>query len=107
MSEKPVVVFDTQLLLRATINRKSLPAKLFFDLRGMYHLASSDETIAEAKDVLDRPVLRTRFTTLTNEAVAETLNLLAEARQVTLKEIPSESRDPKDDIFLATAVEAQ
>src|SRR5689334_10381401 len=107
MSEKPVVVFDTQLLLRATINRKSLPAKLFFDLRSSYHLASSDETIAEANDVLNRPVLRTKFATLTDEAVADTLKLLANARQVTLKDIPSESRDPKDDVFLATALEAQ
>jgi putative PIN family toxin of toxin-antitoxin system len=107
MSAKPTVVFDTQVLLRATINRKSLPARLFFDLRGTYHLAASTQTIAEAKDVLNRPVLREKFSALTDEAVAETLNLLANARQVILKEIAAASRDPKDDILLATALEAQ
>jgi putative PIN family toxin of toxin-antitoxin system len=63
--------------------------------------------VAEAKDVLNRPVLRAKFTTLTDEAVSQTLNLLADAQQVILNEITAVSRDPKDDIFLATALEAQ
>ncbi len=107
MSVNPTVVFDTQVLLRATINRKSLPAKLFFDERNAYHLAVSAETIAEARDVLNRPELRRRFRSLTDEAVTHTLALLTSARQVMLKEVKTVSRDPKDDIFLATAVEAQ
>jgi uncharacterized protein len=107
MNAKPIAVFDTQMLLRATINRKSLPAKLFFDLNATYHLAASTQTIAEAKEVLNRPVLRTKFSTLTDEAVNEMINLLVNARQAVLKEIARVSRDPKDDIFLATALEAQ
>lgn len=107
MNAKPIVVFDTQLLLRATINRRSLPAKLFFDLNTNCFLAASTQTIAEARDVLNRPVLRTKFPTLSDEAVNETIYLLVNARQVVLKEVASVSRDPKDDIFLATALEAQ
>jgi uncharacterized protein len=107
VSAKPTVVFDTQVLLRATINRKSLPAKLFFDWRDAYFLATSIETIAEAKDVLNRSELRAKFSTLTDAAVGKTLMLLTNARQVVLEEIAAISRDPKDDIFLATALEAQ
>jgi len=100
-------VFDTQMLLRATINRKSLPARLFFDLHLAYHLAASAQIIAEARDVLNRPGLRAKFSTLTDDTVSNTLNLLVNARQVILTEIAAISRDPKDDIFLATALEAQ
>lgn len=107
MSAKPTVVFDTQVLLRATINRQSLPAKLFFDERHIYHLAASAETIAEVREVLNRPVLRSKFHTLTDATVAQTLALLSNAQQVVLKAVETVSRDPKDDIFLATAVEAQ
>jgi len=107
VSAKPIVVFDTQVLLRATINRKSLPAKVFFDERNAYYLAASEQTIAEARDVLGRSELRKIFKTLTDQTVEETLKLLTSGQQVALKEVKPVSRDPKDDIFLATAVESQ
>lgn len=101
---KPIVVIDTQLILRATLNPRSLPAKLLFGFGERYVLAVSAAIYAEAEDVLNRPKLRAKFSGLTDEAVSKTLRVLAAAQQVELDEIPPVSRDPKDDVFLAVAV---
>lgn len=108
MSEnpRPIVVFDTQLVLRATFNERSLPAKLFFQLGDRYMLAVSPGIRAEAADVFNRPELRKKFIGLTDESVARTLQVLDGAQQFEPETIPTVSRDPKDDIFLATAVES-
>jgi putative PIN family toxin of toxin-antitoxin system len=107
VSEKPVVVIDTQLLLRATINFASLPAKIIFDLGNLYELAVSAATVAEAQDVLNRPKLRVKFPSLTDSAVARTVALLEAAQKVEPSEVPTVSRDAKDDKFLALATESK
>jgi uncharacterized protein len=107
VTEKPIVIFDTQLILRATINRRSLPRKLLFELQNQYRLAVSLEIIAEVQDVLNRPELRTKFRSLTDDAVEETLVLLTSAEQFSPSETPPASRDPKDDKFLALAAECK
>lgn len=101
---KPIVVIDTQLVLRATLNERSLPAKILFDLGKHYILALSPEIRAEFDDVLNRPSIRAKFTTITDVVVERTLAVLDGGQQFVLEEIPPVSRDPKDDIFLATAV---
>ncbi|HEX8429751.1 MAG TPA: putative toxin-antitoxin system toxin component, PIN family [Longimicrobium sp.] len=100
----PIVVINTQLFLRATLNHRSLPAKLLFELGEYYVLAVSPGILDEVQDVLNRPKLRNKFTGLTDEAVARTLTVLAGAQQATPDMVPAVSRDSKDDIFLATAV---
>jgi putative PIN family toxin of toxin-antitoxin system len=104
VSEKPRVVIDTQLFLRAAINRKSLPAKLVFDLKDEYQLLVSSGIWAEVQDVLNRPSLRTKFPSLTDDVADAVLIVLSGAEQVYPLEVPHVSRDPKDDIFLATAL---
>lgn len=96
-------VIDTQLFLRAAINRSSLPARLIFDLRSRYQLVVSLEVSAEITNVLNRPELRAKFQTLTDEVVQEITTLLQAAEVVTPDEVEAISRDPKDDIFLACA----
>jgi len=93
--------------LRAALNRRSLPAKVLFELGGLYFLAISPQTYAEAKDVLNRPELRAKFASLTDEIVTATLAVLSNGQQVNLEQIPSVARDPKDNIFLATALESK
>lgn len=107
MSEKSVVVIDTQLLLRATVNFRSLPAKIIFDLGHLYELVESVATIAEAQDVLNRPKLRVKFPSLTDAAVARTVALLEAAQKVEPSEVPAVARDAKDDMFLALATESK
>lgn len=104
MSEKRIkVVIDTQLFLRAAINRQSLPAKLIIERRDSYILAASAEISAEVNDVLNRPELRAKFKTLTDHAVEEVIIRLSSAELVNLGEVEAISRDSKDDIFLACA----
>lgn len=107
VESKLVVVFDTQLFLRAAINPRSLPSRLLFEFGERYLLAFSKEVRAEIEDVLNRTELRSKFPALTDERVTQILALIDSGRLVTLDEIPSVCRDPKDDIFLATAVESQ
>lgn len=84
MSEKTVkAVIDTQLFLRACINQRSLPAKLIFDMADQYELVVSQAIVDEIEDVLNRPKLRARFTTLTDEIVEQVSALLSNTSQVT------------------------
>jgi putative PIN family toxin of toxin-antitoxin system len=98
------VVIDTQVFLRATINRASLPAKINFDYHHLFVMAVSPQTRAELVDVLSRPKLRMHFPKLTDETMAYTLSILDQGLAIELTTIPSVSRDPKDDPFLATAI---
>ena len=108
MSEKIIkVVFDTQLFLRASINQRSLPAKLIFDMSDKYELLISPAIIEEIIDVLNRPKLRIKFTSLTDNIVEQVTTLLSNATQVNPADIPAVSRDPKDDMFLACAILAK
>ena len=101
-----IIVVDTQLFLRAAINGRSLPARLLFEYGPRYALAVSPEIRAEVAEVLNRSSLRSKFPALTDERVAELLAILDIGMQVQAHEILPVSRDPKDDIFLAVALEA-
>lgn len=109
MSEtpRPIVVVDTQLLLRATLNAKSLPARVLFQMRDAYLLAVSPDVRAEVQDVLTRPKIRTKFPQMTDEAVAKTLAVLDAGLQISPELVAAISRDPKDDKFIALAVESK
>ncbi len=96
-------VIDTQLFLRAAVNRRSLPAKIIFDLSTAYDLIVSPAIVAEIKDVLNRPKLRLKFPSLTEGVVNEVFELLNAAETVNPAIVEHVSRDPKDDIFLACA----
>ena len=61
MSEKLRVVIDTQILLRAVVNRRSLPARIVYDLIDKYILVVSEATLKEIEDVLNRLRLDENF----------------------------------------------
>jgi putative PIN family toxin of toxin-antitoxin system len=104
VSDKPRVVIDTQIFLRATINRRSLIHKIVFEMQDHFQLIFSDEIKAEVNGVLHRPKLRNKFPDLTDELAAKTLAIFNGAERVTLPDpVPQISRDPKDDMFLACA----
>ncbi|MEQ8672330.1 MAG: putative toxin-antitoxin system toxin component, PIN family [Aggregatilineales bacterium] len=103
MTEKIRAVIDTQIFLRAAINSKSLPAKIIFDYSERYELLMSDAIVDEIKDVLNRPKLRKKFSSLTDEVVNSVVSLLKTAENITVTAVTAVSRDPKDDIFIACA----
>jgi putative PIN family toxin of toxin-antitoxin system len=104
---RPIVVIDTQLLLRATLNPKSLPARVLFQMGDAYLLAVSPDVRAEVQDVLTRPKIRAKFPQMTDEAVAKTLAVLDAGLQISPDTVAAVSRDPKDDKFIALAVESK
>jgi putative PIN family toxin of toxin-antitoxin system len=104
---KPIIVIDTQLILRAAMNRRSLPAKILFEYGYLYTLAVSPGIRAEVADVLYRPKLRLKFSQLSDELAVQILAVLDGGLQVNPANVPAISRDPKDDIFLATAIESK
>lgn len=105
-NKKIKVIIDTQLFLRAAINRRSLPAKLIFDMRDEYELVVSQAIIDEIENVLQRPKLRKKFTALTDEVIDTVIALLVSSEFVNPSTVPSISRDPKDDMFLVCAKSA-
>src|SRR5438046_2635008 len=108
MSETPSVVIDTQIFLRAAISRQSLIGKIIFALNDQYQIIFSAEIRKEVEEVLNRPKIRTKFSQITDEVVQTVLSIFDSAELVTLPDpIPSISRDPKDDIFVACAVAGQ
>jgi putative PIN family toxin of toxin-antitoxin system len=95
------VVLDTQVFLRAAINRRSICGKIVFDLRDKYQLIFSEAMRQELEDVLSRSAIRIKFAQLTDEVVQTVLDVFHSADQITLPEgVEPISRDPKDDIFL-------
>ncbi len=107
MSAELKVVFDTQIYLRAALNRYSICGKLFADWTDEYVLYISDEIEAEIIDVLTRPKIRAKYPQITDSVVSTIKATLTRAERVRLESVPPISRDPKDDIFLACAKAAQ
>ena len=105
--KRPIVVIDTQIILRAAIKANSLSNRIIVDLRDQYHLIVSAEIRAELADVLSRPKLRAKYKAITNERAAELLALFDTGTVIEPPDIPPTSRDPKDDKFLAAAAEAK
>jgi putative PIN family toxin of toxin-antitoxin system len=103
VNEKPRIVIDTQVLLRAVINRRSLPAQIVYDLIDTYILLVSEATLKEIEDVLNRPKVRAKFQ-LSDAVIQELTQRLSRGERIEVTEVPAVGRDPKDDIFLACAV---
>jgi uncharacterized protein len=100
------VVFDTVVFVRALINPYGAWGRLVFDRVG-YRLVLSEQILREIVEVLARPELRRKYRSVPTRDPAALLALLGRARVVEVTTVPSISRDPKDDKFLATAVAAR
>jgi putative PIN family toxin of toxin-antitoxin system len=96
VSENLKVVLDTQIFLRALINPRSAPGKLFSIWQNDYDLQVTDAIEAEVIDVVNRPEIRGKFPQITNDAVQAILNTLKMAYRIqTDNPIELISRDPK------------
>lgn len=111
MNEKIKVVLDTQIFLRALINKNSGGAKIASrEWRNFYVLYTADKIDAEIIDILNRREIRMKFPQITDRQINLTVKLLQdEAVRVELRpeDIERVCRDPNDDIFLACAKVAQ
>jgi putative PIN family toxin of toxin-antitoxin system len=100
------VVFDTVVLVRALINPHSIYGRIVFEHYRDYTLYVSPPMVAELLDVLQRPEISRKFRTLAGLDLRAVLDLVSQA-EVIEPEIVPVSRDPNDDMFLATARAAQ
>ncbi|MBA3414586.1 MAG: putative toxin-antitoxin system toxin component, PIN family [Chloroflexia bacterium] len=100
------VVLDAVVFVRALLNPRSPWGRLVFDHADQYRLVVSPTIVAEIVGVLNRPRLARRFSSRTGEDVAAVRAILASAQWVVLDAAPRISRDPKDDIYPATAAAA-
>jgi len=110
MTDIPGVIFDTQILLRALINKRSASGRLVFHMQADYKLYTATQLQYEILDVLNRPKVRAKFPRITDEQVQFLVKIRDDyAHKVTVQpeEIESICRDPKDDIFLACAKAAK
>ena len=61
----------------------------------------------EVLEVLARPVVRRKFATVSGIPMFRVVGLLADAEVVAVGAVEAVSRDPKDDVFLATVTLAR
>lgn len=105
----PRAVFDSNVFLQAA-GRPNGPAGRCFALAeaGAVELIASGDTRAEAADVLDRPVIRRKFKTLTDVRVAAFLATLdrVATRIDPVPAVVTLARDPKDEKYLNLAAAA-
>jgi putative PIN family toxin of toxin-antitoxin system len=101
------VVFDTVVFVRCLLNPRSIWGRLVFHYGHAYQLVLSEPVLSEILEVIQRPELRSRFRALDGSSARELLALLEDAEVVTVGQIPTASRDPKDNKFLATATAAR
>lgn len=100
------VVIDAFVFVRALLNRRSLWGTLVFDRADEYRLVVSSVMAAEVTDVLSRSELARRFRNQSGASVDTVRAILVSAEWIAPDPPPRISRDPKDDIYPATAAAA-
>lgn len=104
------VVFDTVIFVRALLDSRSFSGRLVLEYSNYYQLFLARDLIEEILEVLGRKEIIERFNLRQSDypqALARLLRSMNNAEIVGIGEIPSVSRDPKDDKFLSTAKAAE
>jgi putative PIN family toxin of toxin-antitoxin system len=96
-------VLDTNVFLRALINPHSRCGRLLDEFADDYELVLSPAIVREVLEVLHQPRLRAKFPHIAQLDIARILSLFEQAQVVEPQDVPSVSRDPQDDKFLACA----
>jgi len=101
------VVFDTVVFVRSLINPRGIWGRLIFESSARYKLVLSQLLLQEILEVVERPRLRQKYRTVAGRGVVQILDILARAEVAEIGEIEAVSRDPKDNMVLATAKAAR
>ena len=110
------VVLDTVVFVRALIplattgdyrNPRSVSGRLLSDEAERFTLLVSKPTAQELLEVIQRPELTRKYRSLGRISVQQVIDLLARAELVDIGAPSPVVRDPKDDIFVATAIAGQ
>ncbi len=98
------VGFDTVVFVRALLNPKSRCGRLLFQYFDRYQIIVSSATARELLEVIQRPEITRKYKAVATIEIQKIIDLLARAEVVEPDNIPALVRDPKDDIFVATAL---
>ena len=101
------VVLDTVVFVRALINPHSRSGRILSEYSNRFTLLVSKPTVQELLEVLQRPELKRKFKSLGRVNIRQVIDQVTQAQLVEIGDGPSVVRDPKDDIFVATAVAGQ
>src|SRR5262245_34350480 len=97
------VVIDTVVFVRCLLNPKNAAGRMLLELDREYTPHISEPIIWEILEVVTRPGIRRQLAKVSELPLQRVLDILAKARMVDVRDVPSVSRDPKDDKFLALA----
>ena len=100
-------ILDTNVFLRALLNPYSRCGRLLDEFAEDYELALSPAIVREVLEVLHRPRLRAKFPQVAQLDIARIISLFEQAQVIEPQDVPSVSRDPQDDRFLACARSAE
>lgn len=97
-------VIDTTVFVRALINPYSRCGRLLFEHAGSYTIVMSRPIAQGILEVIQRPELTTKYRGLRRIDMRRAIDLIAMAEAVDVETIWPVSRDPNDDVFVATAI---
>ncbi len=98
------IVLDTVVFVRALINPHSRSGRLLFEYSDRYKIVVSKPTAQELLEVIQRPELTRKYRNLAKVSPRHVIDLLSKAEAVNIDVAPRIVRDPKDDIFITTAL---
>ena len=98
------IVLDTVVFVRALINPNSRSGWLLYGYSDRYKIIVSKPTAQELLEVIQRLELTRRYPRLARISLRQVIDLLSKAEAVEIGIPRSIARDPKDDVFVATAL---
>lgn len=98
------LVLDTTIYVRGLMSPWGPWGRLLFDHTADHSLVLSLPLVREAIDVLTRPKLIGKYRILAGRDIQRVLGIMSAAEIVVPADIAPICRDPKDDVFLATAL---
>ncbi|MEK7534160.1 MAG: putative toxin-antitoxin system toxin component, PIN family [Patescibacteria group bacterium] len=98
------VVFDTVVFVRSLINPYSRYGQIVFKYHKYFRLFVSKQVIIEILEVLKRPELTKKFSSIEKMDMREAIKIISQAEIVEVGEFPKASRDPKDNKFIDAAI---
>jgi uncharacterized protein len=97
------VVFDTAILVRCLLDPYSWSGRLLFERNDAYEWVVSPAIVAEYLEVIKRPRLVNKYSSIQQRDLKAILAQIATATMVHPTHVPTVCRDSGDDKFLAAA----
>jgi putative PIN family toxin of toxin-antitoxin system len=101
---KKRLILDTNTLISAFTNEKSVSASFFQQVRGTHQLLASSDTVAELLRVIQKPKFNKKFVGREERRGWLILEYIDFAHFPDITQISTDCRDPDDNMFLSLAL---